>query len=116
MNKIIIILLLIIIGLLTFLVYNSTIQSKSFLQDNSQKDELKIEASSSLHRVIGYRIVLPVKSETKGYLILKTKDTSDTTRINTTKASAISAILKEKQVFYSFNTECLVFNMDSINK
>ena len=114
MNKITIILLLIIIGLLSFLVYKSTIQSKSFLQDNSQMDELKHDTSSSLPRVIGYRIILPVKSETNGYLILKTEDGPVDTRISSTKASAISAILKEKQVFYSFTTECLIFNVDSI--
>lgn len=110
MNKLIVFLLLIILGILVFLVFVNIKSGKSFDSNDLQIEKLdSLNLRSSFKKVIWYKIITPVKNEAKGYLFLKTEDDNiDTTRISTLQTSVFTSLLNEKDIQYNTDTKSLI--------
>jgi hypothetical protein len=104
--------------LLIFLVFVNIKSEKSFNSNDLQIEKLdSMNLTTSFKNVIWYKIITPVKNETKGYLFLKTEDGNfDTTRISTLQTSVFTSLLNEKNIQYNTDTKSLILTSTISNQ
>jgi hypothetical protein len=118
MNKIILIVMILILGVLCYLVFNFTKSENSFQSNELQEKKLN-DPSLIINskKILWYRIITPIKNDTKGYLYFKTDDgLFDTTRINQVQIAVVTSILTQKGILYNTDTKSLIMTIDNSKK
>lgn len=116
MNKLIVTLLVVIIGLLIAILLLNTNSINFFSFDGSiNGNEKGHSLAPSMQKITWYQIIIPLKNETMGFLYIKTEDgTIDSTRISTIKTTAVTSLLREKNVMYDLSKKRLVITKENL--
>lgn len=109
MNKVIIILLIIVIGLLSFLIYLNLNPDRSDSYKRIEHEDFNKDNNNTIKPVLSYRIISPVRNSTASIIELQTADSLYSyDDIPPSRIAIIAAMLKHKNVFYSLRTKSLI--------